>query len=112
MGKVWIEVALNGPWSRSRQPGIPDTVDAIVAEGIACAGAGACIVHVLGVDIRPLIPETVRKGGHVRVGLEDAPFGCTMTNLALVEEAAKLIRANGGEPATVAEMRATLSAAF
>ena len=31
----------------------------------------------LGVDIRPLIAETVRRGGHVRVGLEDAPFGTT-----------------------------------
>jgi uncharacterized protein (DUF849 family) len=41
----------------------------------------------LGVNIRPLIPETVQRGGHVRVGLEDAPFGCPMTNSALVEEA-------------------------
>src|SRR5437667_8548475 len=50
MHKVWIEAALNGPWSRNRQPGIPDTVDAIIAEGIACAGAGACIVHVHAYD--------------------------------------------------------------
>ena len=28
MRKVWIEVALNGAWSRRLQPGIPDTVDA------------------------------------------------------------------------------------
>ena len=45
MRKVWIEVALNGAWSRRYQPGIPDTVDQIVAEGIACARAGASIVH-------------------------------------------------------------------
>lgn len=287
MGKVWIEAALNGPWTRKRQPGIPDTVDAIVAEGVACAEAGACIIHVhaydgggpqtfdwqvyariiesirakidvpvypsipsagigvgplpneaaqrfahvealaargllefavidpgsvnftelkigpgtpaaptylnpeaqirhalafaarygfhpayaiyepgftrsgaalaramgtkvpiyrlmfsetfaygfppkpyglaahlalleeeapgapwmiagLGVDIRPLIPETVRRGGHVRVGLEDAPFGCTTSNAALVKEAVQLVRAAGGEPATVGEMRAAL----
>jgi 3-keto-5-aminohexanoate cleavage enzyme len=31
MHKIWIEAALNGPWSRSRQPAIPDTVDGIVA---------------------------------------------------------------------------------
>jgi uncharacterized protein (DUF849 family) len=290
MRKVWIEAALNGPWSRRRQPGIPDTVDAIVADGVACATAGACIVHVhaydgggpqtfdwqvyariiegirtkidvpvypsipsagigtgplpseagarfahiealaargllefavvdpgsvnftelstdrdapptptylnpeshvrhalafavrygfhpayaiyepgftragaalaratgsktpiyrlmfsetfaygfpprpyalaahvalldeeapgapwmvagLGVDIRPLISETVQRGGHVRVGLEDAPFGCAMTNSALVEEAARMICANGAEPATVAEMRAALGIA-
>lgn len=289
MQKVWIEAALNGPWSRKRQPGIPDTVDEIVREGIACAEAGACIVHVhaydgcgpqtfdwqvyariiegiraqvdvpvypslptagigtgplpseaaarfahvealaargllefaaidpgsvnftelaiesetpaaptylnpeshvrhalafavrygfhpayaiyepgftrsgaavaralgtkmpiyrlmfseafaygfppkpyglaahlallaeeapgapwmiagLGVDIRPLIPETIRRGGHIRVGLEDAPFGTKQTNVQLVEEAARLIRANGAEPATVAEMREALAA--
>ena len=27
MRKVWIEAALNGPWSRKFQPGIPDTVE-------------------------------------------------------------------------------------
>jgi 3-keto-5-aminohexanoate cleavage enzyme len=288
MHKTWIEAALNGPWSRRRQPGIPDTVEAIVAEGIACAAAGACIIHVhaydaggpqtfdwqvyariiegirskvdvpvypsipsagigagplledaamrfahlealakrgllefavvdpgsvnvtelsvgpdtlpagtylnpeshvrhalafaarfglhpayaiyepgftragaalaramgtktpiyrlmfsdtfaygfppkpyalaahlallqdeapgapwmiagLGVDIVPLISETVRHGGHIRVGLEDAPFGTARSNRALVEEAVKLIRAHGAEPATVAEMRAALA---
>lgn len=41
-----IEAALNGPWSRARQPGIPDTVALIVAEGVACAHAGASIIHV------------------------------------------------------------------
>jgi uncharacterized protein (DUF849 family) len=290
MPPTWIEAALNGPWSRKRQAGIPDTVEAIVAEGIACAKAGACIIHAhaydgggpqtfdwriyariiegirakvdvpvypsipsagigtgplpddaaarfahvealaargllefavidpgsvnfteldagpdtpaaltylnpeahvrhalafavrygfhpayaiyepgftragaalaramrtktpvyrlmfsetfafgfppkpyaleahrtllaaeapgapwmiagLGVDIRPLIGEAVRHGGHVRVGLEDAPFGTTATNVALVEEAVRLIRAAGGEPATVPQMRAMLAAA-
>ena len=37
MHKVWIEAALNGAWSRRFQPGIPDTVETIVAEGVACA---------------------------------------------------------------------------
>jgi len=289
MHKIWIEAALNGPWSRSRQPAIPDTVDAIVTEGIGCAAAGACIIHVhaydgggaqtfnwqvyariiegirakvdvpvypsipsagigvgplpgeaaarfahvealaargllefavvdpgsvnftelaagpdtvpaltylnpeahvrhalsfaarfgfhpayaiyepgftragatlaramgaktpiyrlmfsdtfaygfppkpyalaahlalleeeapgapwmvagLGVDIRPLIPEAVGRGGHLRVGLEDAPLGASWTNRVLVEEAVRLIRGNGAEPATVAEMRAALAA--
>ena len=39
MPHTWIEAALNGPWSRKRQPGIPDTVDAIVTDGIACASS-------------------------------------------------------------------------
>jgi len=50
MHKVWIEAALNGPWSRALQPGIPDTVEAIVAEGIACARAGATIIHTHAYD--------------------------------------------------------------
>ena len=50
MHKVWIEAALNGPWSRKFQPGIPDTVEAIIAEGVACARAGATIVHLHAYD--------------------------------------------------------------
>ena len=50
MRKVWIEAALNGAWSRAWQPGIPDTVDAIIAEGVACAKAGAAIVHMHAYD--------------------------------------------------------------
>jgi len=50
MRKVWIEAALNGAWSRALQPGIPDTVEAIIAEGIACARAGAAIIHAHAYD--------------------------------------------------------------
>jgi uncharacterized protein (DUF849 family) len=64
----------------------------------------------LGVDIRPLIAETVQRGGHVRVGLEDAPFGCASTNVALIEEAVRLVRAASGEPSTVRDMREKLAA--
>jgi uncharacterized protein (DUF849 family) len=279
--KVWIEVALNGAWSRKLQPRIPDTVDAIVAEGIACARAGAAIVHThayqdgrhvfdwqvyariiegiraeidvpvypsypaaepgmapeqrfahvealaergllefavvdpgsvnftpaittaeakpaftylnpeahvryalafaarrglppayaiyepgftragaalaraagvktpmyrfmfsqsfafgfpprpyalaahvallreldaaapwmiagLSVDVRPLIAETVTRGGHVRVGLEDAPLGSSTGNVAWVEDAVRLVRDAGGEPATATDVRAAL----
>jgi len=45
MAPVWLEVALNGPWSRSKQPNIPLQADEIVAEAVACAGEGASIVH-------------------------------------------------------------------
>ncbi len=50
MRKVWIEAALNGAWSRALQPGIPDTVEAIIAEGVACARAGAAIIHIHAYD--------------------------------------------------------------
>lgn len=48
---VWLEVALNGPWTRKAQPRIPVTVEEIVAEGIACARAGAAILHVHAYDV-------------------------------------------------------------
>lgn len=47
---TWIEAALNGPWGRERQPRLPVTVEEIVAEGIACAGEGAGIIHVHAYD--------------------------------------------------------------
>ena len=42
----------------------------------------------LGVDIEPLLRDALELGGHVRVGLEDAPFGEARSNRALVETAA------------------------
>src|SRR5262249_15833212 len=68
------------------------------------------VIGGLGVDLPQLPPETGRRGGHIRGGREDAPFGCSMTNRALVEDAVRLLRSNGAEPATVAEMRAALAA--
>lgn len=48
--KTWLEVALNGPWGRTSQPGIPVSVAEIVAQGIECAREGAAIVHVHAYD--------------------------------------------------------------
>lgn len=48
--KTWLEVALNGPWGRKAQPGIPIRVADIVAQGIECAREGAAIVHVHAYD--------------------------------------------------------------
>jgi len=62
----------------------------------------------LAVDVLPLVPEAVRRGGHVRVGLEDAPLGSTRSNVEWVETAVAAIRAAGGEPATAGEVRAAL----
>ena len=59
----------------------------------------------LGVDIRPLIPAAVERKGHVRVGLEDMPWGAPQSNRALVEEAVGIIRKAGGEPASAADVR-------
>ncbi len=53
---VWLEVALNGPWSRERQPAIPITEDEIVEQAIACANEGAAIIH-----FHPYDPVTGRQ---------------------------------------------------
>jgi len=50
MAKTWLEVALNGSWTRALQKRIPVTVDEIVADGIACVQAGAAIVHLHAYD--------------------------------------------------------------
>jgi uncharacterized protein (DUF849 family) len=59
----------------------------------------------LGVDIRPLIPHAVARGGHVRVGLEDCPLGANTSNVALVEETVRLIEAADGELFSAAEIK-------
>jgi uncharacterized protein (DUF849 family) len=65
----------------------------------------------LGVEIEPLIAATVLRGGHVRVGLEDATMGCERGNRELVGKAADLIAAAGGSLASAAQVRASLAAA-
>lgn len=58
MGKpaIWLEAALNGPWSRERQPEIPVTADEIVEQAVACAHEGASIIH-----FHPYDPVTGRQ---------------------------------------------------
>ncbi len=77
---------------------------------LAEAAPGApWMVAGLGVDVTPLIEAAVARGGHVRVGLEDAPWGSALSNRAWVEAAVQAVRAAGGEPATPAEVRAALA---
>jgi uncharacterized protein (DUF849 family) len=59
----------------------------------------------LGVDIRSLIPMAVSAGGHVRVGLEDAPFPSPLTNVQWIEQAVASVIKAGGEPASATEVR-------
>jgi uncharacterized protein (DUF849 family) len=65
----------------------------------------------LEVAIEPLLATAVARGGHVRVGLEDAPLGCPLDNPALARRAVGLIGQAGGRPATTAEVRAVLGSA-
>ncbi|HXW84423.1 MAG TPA: 3-keto-5-aminohexanoate cleavage protein [Candidatus Binataceae bacterium] len=57
---TWIEVALNGAWTRRVQPRIPVTANEIIREGVACVRAGAAIVHAHTLD-----PETGRQNSNV-----------------------------------------------
>ena len=65
----------------------------------------------LGVDVRPLIAYAVAHGGHVRAGLEDAPWHSERSNRDLVNDAIALVRAAGEEPATSADVRLSLRSA-
>jgi uncharacterized protein (DUF849 family) len=56
-----------------------------------------------------LIAYAAERGGHIRVGLEDAPFGASKTNVQLVEEAVAVIRSVGKEPASIKDIRRALA---
>jgi uncharacterized protein (DUF849 family) len=54
--KTWIEVAVNGLWTRKLQPNIPITAEEVIKDGIACVKAGAAVVHAHTLD-----PDTGRQ---------------------------------------------------
>ena len=85
-------------------------LDAHLALLAQVAPGALWMVAGLGVDIRQLIKPAVERGGHIRVGLEDRPWGVRETNRGLVEEAVRLVRAAGGEPASAADVRAACTA--
>ncbi|GAC1340456.1 MAG: 3-keto-5-aminohexanoate cleavage protein [Bradyrhizobium sp.] len=93
-------------WGFPARPAFLDAHRQLLAE---TAPAAPWMVAGLGVDIRPLVPAATERGGHVRVGLEDAPWGTELGNAGWVEQAVRLIREAGGEPATSAEVRASLA---
>jgi uncharacterized protein (DUF849 family) len=72
------------------------------------AGDAPWMISGLGVDVTPLIPEAVEHGGHVRVGLEDAPLGTGLSNVEWVDRARDRIEAAGGEVATPETVREEL----
>lgn len=63
----------------------------------------------LDVDILPLAGTAAARGGHVRVGLEDAPLGSTRSNIEWVRAAHGAISVAGASLATPAEVRRTLN---
>ena len=63
----------------------------------------------LQVDVMPMIARAVVEGGHVRVGLEDAPWGCERSNAQLVCAAVEKITNAGGELASASEVRIAIA---
>ena len=74
------------------------------------AGTAPWMIAGLDVDVLPLVAAAVARGGHVRVGLEDAPLGSSRSNLDWVHAGRDAIERAGGELASAAEVRAALSA--
>ena len=89
-------------------PAKPAYLDAHLRLLEETAAGAPWMVAGLGVDIRPLLPVAAERGGHVRVGLEDAPWGSELSNPRWVEQAVRLVRQAGGEPATATEIRTAL----
>jgi 3-keto-5-aminohexanoate cleavage enzyme len=50
-GQVCVEAALNGAWTRRVQPRMPIAPEQIIAEAVACAEAGASVVHFHAYDV-------------------------------------------------------------
>ena len=63
----------------------------------------------LMVDTLPLAGTAAARGGHVRVGLEDAPHGSDRSNLEWVRGARLAIEGAGRELASAAEVRRALN---
>lgn len=64
----------------------------------------------LGGDVRGLFPAVIRMGGHLRVGLEDAPLGTREGNGWWLETALAAVAAHGDRPASAADVRRDLAA--
>ena len=83
-------------------------LDAHLLQLAEYANQAQWMVAGLGVNILPLISAACVRGGHVRVGLEDAPWGTEMSNADWTKAAVKLIIGNGGHLAQANDIRKCL----
>ena len=72
MSDIWLEVALNGPFGKKRQPNIPISIDDIVSEGIACAEAGASVIHLHAYDNKARPVEDAKIYEEIIVRIREA----------------------------------------
>ncbi len=85
--------------------GLPPTLPSLEAYLALLEGSGLpWSVAVLGGDVlNTIAEEALRRGGHLRVGLEDYAGPRTPRNVELVQEAVALVHRLGLHPATIAE---------
>ncbi len=72
----------------------------------ATAPGAPWMLSALDADITGVMDRALELGAHLRVGLEDAPFGSELGNVDLVEHALQRISASGRGLATPADIRA------
>lgn len=90
-------------------PPKPYGLDAYLALLSEVSPGSPWMIAGLGVDVEPLIPETLARGGHLRIGLEDAHFRDNRSNAQIVEQALRLLQKNGAASASPASIRASLA---
>jgi uncharacterized protein (DUF849 family) len=88
--------------------GMPPTENGLrfYAQHLAdCAGSAPWMISGLDADLESIMPAALELGAHIRVGLEDAPFGCEKPNVELVQLARAAIEHSGRGLATVEQIR-------
>jgi len=63
------------------------------------------MVSGLDANIEKIMSPALELGAHIRVGLEDAPFGCQQSNLELVESAVAAVERSSRALATPSDVR-------
>ncbi len=101
-----FQLCLGIPW------GAPATTESMMfMKSLLPAGATWAGFGISSMEM-PMVAQAVLLGGHVRVGLEDnlyiARGQLALSNAALVEMAAKIVRSLGDEPATPDQAREIL----
>jgi uncharacterized protein (DUF849 family) len=102
-----IKLYFGGP---SAGFGLPPAVPALEAYLSMLEGTGLpWSVAVLGGDVLSTIAEeAIRRGGHLRIGLEDYAGPGTPNNVTLVRDATALVQRLGRRPATIDEAASIL----
>ena len=90
-----FQICLGIPWAAPATPEVMTLMQSLLPDGAQWGAFGISRWEF------PMAAQAVALGGHVRVGLEDNIYlskGKFATNAGLVEEALRIIRAEGAEP--------------